>query len=388
MKGPSFTYPGYITSKLSISDAKIYSNVSLLNMLWLIGMGINGYKGLNLAAVDILKRCDIIYAESFTSVLSDKDLQSLNSIINKQIYVVRRWFVEDGREILETAKSKEVALITYGDPLIATTHSELCVRAVKNSVKVHILHNASGIVSIIGETGLHSYKFGRMATVMSEAQSAISVYNIIFDNLLVGSHTLLLTEYGQAEGEKHNFFLDPISVFKMLLEVERDQRYQILSHDTFAIVASRIGTDDQKIVSGKIRSLLQKDFGSGPHSIIITGAFHFTEEDAVVILTENIDPPTDNSQCIKRISTQMIERYAPKAKLAVKQMRITLQQENDAKNAKGMFEVLDNAEYYIADAERFLQQARFELAVLSMGYAEGLVDALRFQKGTNPWNSS
>ena len=55
---------------------------------------------------------------------------------------------------------------------------------------------------------------------------------------------------------------------------------------------------------------------------------------------------------------------------------------------KGMFEVLDNAEYYIADAERFLRQAKFELAVLSIGYAEGLVDSLRFQKDINPWTSS
>jgi diphthine synthase len=80
----------------------------------------------------------------------------------------------------------------------------------------------------------------------------------------------------------------------------------------------------------------------------------------------------------------MVERYAPKAKQAVQQMRDVVR--HDA-GSKGMFEVLDNAEYYIADAERFLRQARFELAVLSIGYAEGLVDALRFQKGINPWEN-
>jgi diphthine synthase len=53
-----------------------------------------------------------------------------------------------------------------------------------------------------------------------------------------------------------------------------------------------------------------------------------------------------------------------------------------------MFEVLDNAECYVADAERFLNQGKPELAVLSIGYAEGLVDALRFQKGINPWSPS
>ena len=51
-----------------------------------------------------------------------------------------------------------------------------------------------------------------------------------------------------------------------------------------------------------------------------------------------------------------------------------------------MYEVLDNAEHYISDSERFLMQGRYDLAVLSIGYAEGLIDALRFQKGINPWN--
>ena len=117
---------------------------------------------------------------------------------------------------------------------------------------------------------------------------------------------------------------------------------------------------------------------------IVTGALHFTESEAVLALTESADPPADNSQSIKRISTQMIERYAPKAKQAVQQMREVVRQDL---NSKGMFEVLDNAEYYIADAERFLRQAKFELAVLSIGYAEGLIDALRFQKGINPWET-
>ena len=105
---------------------------------------------------------------------------------------------------------------------------------------------------------------------------------------------------------------------------------------------------------------------------------------SIAVLTENIDEPADNSQSVKRISVQMVERYAPKAKQAVQQMRDIVRQNA---GSKGMFEVLDNAEYYITDAERFLRQAKFELAVLSIGYAEGLVDSLRFQKGINPWET-
>jgi diphthine synthase len=352
-------------------------------MLWFVGAGINGYRGLSLAALDVLRSCDVVYVERFTSALSDSDMQGLNSILGKEIRPVQRWFVEDGREILEVAKRNEIALVTYGDPLIATTHSELRSRAARNSVKTAVLHSASGIASIIGETGLHVYKFGRIVTMMSEPRSAVSVYNTIFENLLAGNHTLILTEYSHDESTEP-FFLDPASVFRMLLDAERDQKNQIVSSDTFAVVASRVGMADQRIASGKVGSLAKVDFGAGPHSVIVTGSLHFTESEAIAALTESIDGPADNSQNVKGISTQMVERYVPKAKQALQQMRDVVRQ---GANNEGMFEVLDNAEYYIADAERFLRQAKFELAVLSIGYAEGLIDALRFQKGINPWET-
>ena len=355
-------------------------------MLWFVGTGINGYRGLSIAALDVLRKCDIVYIERFTSALSEVDLQGLNSLLEIQTKPVQRWFVEDGRDLLEAARTKDVALVTYGDPLIATTHSELRSRAVKDSIKTAVLHSASGIASIIGESGLHVYKFGRMVTMMSELHSAVTVYDTIFQNLLAGSHTLILTEYKHNDDEsKEPFFLDPSSVFRMLIDAEHVHKHEIFSNDTFAVVASRVGVQDQKIISGKVKSLLKVEFGIGPHSVIIPGALHFTETQALASVTENIDQPTDNSQSAKRIEARMVECYAPKAKQAVQEVRKLIR--GGAGDNKGVFEVLENAECYLSDAERFLRQGKFELAVLSIGYAEGLIDALRYQKGINPWNT-
>jgi diphthine synthase len=354
-------------------------------MLWFVGTGINGYRGLSIAALEVLRKCDIVYVESFTSALSEVDIQGLNSLLKMHTKPVQRWFVEDGRDLLEAARTKDVALVTYGDPLIATTHGELYSRAAKNSIKTAILHSASGITSIIGESGLHVYKFGRMVTMTSELHSAVTVYNTIFQNLLSGSHTLILTEYSHNDESKEPFFLDPYSVFKMLLDAEQAHKHEIFSDDTFAVVASRVGNQDQKITSGKVKSLMKVDFGTGPHSLIVTGALHFTETQALASVTENIDEPTDNSQSINRIEAQMVERYAPKAKQAVQEMRKLISDGTSSNN--GIFETLENAECYITDAEGFLRQGKFELAVLSIGYAEGLIDALRYQKGINPWDS-
>jgi diphthine synthase len=354
-------------------------------MLWFVGIGINGYRGLSIAALDVLRKCDIVYIERFTGVLTEVDIQGLNSLLEMHTIPVQRWFVEDGRDLLEAARTKDVALVTYGDPLIATTYSELRSRATKNSIKTAILHSASGIASIIGESGLHVYKFGRMVTMTSELHSAVTVYNTIFQNLLAGSHTLILTEYNHNDESKEPFFLDPSSVFKMLLDAERAHKQEVFSDDTFAVVASRVGMQDQKITSGKVKSLMKLEFGIGPHSVIITGALHFTETQALASVTENIDEPADNSQSVNRIEAQMVERYAPKAKQAVQDVRKLIS--DGTGDNKGIFEVLENAECYIADSKQFLRQGKFELAVLSIGYAEGLIDALRYQKGINPWNT-
>ena len=46
--------------------------------------------------------------------------------------------------------------------------------------------------------------------------------------------------------------------------------------------------------------------------------------------------------------------------------------------------ILENAELYIRDAEKFLEDGQDEVSILSIGYADGLVDALRLAKGFDP----
>jgi len=118
-------------------------------MLTFIGIGIYGISGLSQKAAAILANCDLIYVERFTSSISNDDLQNLTSLFsssnNKQVIPVKRWFVEDGREILQEAKDRNVALLSYGDPMIATTFMELRLRAIDRNVKVEVVYGASGV---------------------------------------------------------------------------------------------------------------------------------------------------------------------------------------------------------------------------------------------------
>ena len=348
-------------------------------MLAFIGIGIYGISGLCQKAAAILASCDLIYVERFTSSISNDDLQNLTSLFsssnNKKVIPVKRWFVEDGREILQESKDRNVALLSYGDPMIATTFMELRLRAIDRSVRVEVVYGASGVTTLISECGLQIYKIGKIVTMMEDSQSAISVYNSVSTNLQLKCHTLILTEYRSNE-DNTIFFLDPRQVILRLLEAEKDLRYNIITFDSFIIVASRIGTKDQNILSGKVSSLLEIEYGQGPHSLIFPGKLHFIEEEGIMKLTETLDSPRDNTVFLDNIATRMIKKYVPMVHDEINQIRGRETSRLDYN--KKIVEMLDNAEYYVDDAINFMDQGKNELAVLSIGYADGLVDCLKY----------
>jgi len=343
-------------------------------MLWFVGLGISGTRSIPIEVVKIIQKADFVYLESFTSPIYKQQEEEIKNIVSGSFKIAKRWLVEDGQEILKASKSSTVVLLSYGDPYIATTHIELRTRAKLEKIETNTIHSASAITSMIGEAGLQFYKVGRIVTIMNEKKSVITPYTSIFKNLIQGLHSVILLEYNQDK----NYFLDPKDAISSLMDVEKEQKRNVVNNDTFAIVASRIGFETQKITSGKFSNLLEVDFGEPPHSIIITGKLHFTESDAINVLTECIDKPSDNSSRIKSTSVQMIERYVPMVRKALEEIRPLYN------NSKEFQEVFENAELYINDAENFLKQGKDENAVLSIGYADGLVDALRMAKGIDP----
>ena len=343
-------------------------------MLWFVGLGISGTKSIPIEVVKIIQEADIVYLEAFTSPISQMYEEEIKNMVNGSFKIAKRWLVEDGQEILKASKTSTVVLLAYGDPYMATTHIELRTRAELENIKTKTIHSASAITSMIGEAGLQFYKVGRVVTIMNEKKSTITPYTAIFKNLTQGLHSIILLEYNHDK----KYFLDPKNAISDLLDIEKEQKRSVLSNDTFAIIASRIGFETQKIIAGKFSNLLKIDFGEPPHSMIITGKLHFTESDAINVLAECLDKPSDNSDKIKSISVQMIEKYVPMVRKALEEIRLLY---NDSKEFQ---EVFENAKLYIDDAENFLKQGKDENAVLSIGYADGLVDALRIAKGIDP----
>jgi len=343
-------------------------------MLWFVGLGISNSKSIPLEAVEVLKKADIVYLEQFTSPISKSELAKIKSMSQAEFKDGKRWLVEDGNEILKNSKKNNVVLLSYGDPYIATTHIELRVRAIQEKIKTKTIHASSSITSMIGECGLQYYKVGKVATIMSDMKSLTTPYYVIYKNLIEGSHSVLLLEYNQDK----DFFFDPKDALKGLLETEKEQKRNVIKSSTYAVVASRIGMNNQKIVSGDISRLTKYDFGKPPHTIIIPGRLHFTESDALKVLSDCLDEPKDNSENTQKISIQMMKKYVPMVQEALEEIK------PHYKGEKEFQIILENAELYIKDAEKFLQDGKDEVAILSIGYADGLVDALRLAKGLDP----
>jgi diphthine synthase len=369
-------------------------------MLYIIGIGINEFESLPLGAMDILKNSDIVYVERFTGFISDEFVQGLSNKLHDMgpsksktdidIKFIKRWFVEDGREILENAQKSHVCVLVYGDPLVATTYNDLLVRAKKLSVDFKVIHSSSGILSLMGESGLQPYKFGKMVTMMTDQMSSISVYNTMYENISLGLHTLILTEYNNDDGKDNfqsssdPFFLSPNRVLELLLEREKEMKLVNFSNESYGMIASKVGQEESTFYSGTIESLLKLEYRGGPNSIIIPGRLHFTELDSIKYLTRMIDEPIDNTTRVSRLAHRMLDKYIPNTKVAVDNMYQLIRTKSSVLS-KEYAPVVENAENYLIDAQNFYNQGKLELAILSIGYAEGLIDSIRFQKNMNPW---
>ncbi len=251
-------------------------------MLYLIGLGIGGFKSISLSALDAVKNCDKVYLEIYTSFL--ENIPELEKLIDKKIFVVGRDFVETGDVMLSEAKDNDVAFFVVGDPLCATTHWDLLKRAKENNTDVSVIHNAS-IMSSIGATGLQVYKFGKVTSIAFKDNETLAEtpYNVLKENLSIGAHTLFLLDIRSEEKR----FMNVKQAIEQLLKIEEKRKEGIFTKDTICFGCARIGFQDEFIKAGKAQDLLKTDFGPPVHCLVVPAKqLHFLEEEAVAFFSK------------------------------------------------------------------------------------------------------
>jgi diphthine synthase len=238
--------------------------------LYFIGIGLNDEKDITVKGLEAVKKCDLIYLESYTSKLQ-VPVEKLEKLYEKEIIIADRKLVEQEAEktILKNAKTKGVAFLVIGDPMCATTHVDLMLRAKQAKIETQVIHNAS-IINAIGEIGLEIYKYGKITSIPFDNENVKAPYNVFINNLDKGMHTLFLLD------------LDPIK--NKYLTIKQAAEYLInqgVTKETKAIACARIGNDNPKIIYTEINKLKDKDFGKPPYCLIIPAEMHFMEEEAL-----------------------------------------------------------------------------------------------------------
>ena len=253
-----------------------------MSELVFVGLGLFDEKDVSLRGLEEIKEADTVFVEFYTSLMVGLSVRKLEKLIGKGVSVISRRHLEEenGQMILQKAEKGKTVLLVPGDPLIATTHVDLRIRAEKLGIKTRVIHGASIISAAIGLSGLQNYKFGRSVTVPFPESGFVSEtpYLVIKENGKMGLHTLCFLDV-KVEEEKYMTVKDGLEA---LLTVEKRKRKKVVTSDTVVIGIARAGSKAPVVKAGYTEEVMNYDFGKPPHTIIFPGKLHFMEAEALI----------------------------------------------------------------------------------------------------------
>ncbi len=249
--------------------------------IYFIGLGLYDEKDVTLKGLETAKKCDLVFAEFYTSLLAGTTMSRIEAMIGKTIRRLSREDVELNfeRTVLSEARDKDVAFLTAGDPMVATTHSDLRIRAKRMGIESYVIH-APSIYSAIAITGLQIYKFGKSATVAYPEKNwfPTSHYDVIRENRERGLHTMLFLDIKAHQ----NRYMTANEAMEILLQVEDRKGDGIFTPDTLVVVLARAGSLNPTLRAGYVKDMINEDFGRQPHVMVVPGRLHIVEAEYLV----------------------------------------------------------------------------------------------------------
>ncbi|MFP4115708.1 MAG: diphthine synthase [Candidatus Aenigmatarchaeota archaeon] len=242
-------------------------------MLSLIGLGLHDEKDISLRGLERAENSDRVFLEKYTSQW--KGRKGLEEVLDRKVEVVERSDLEEESDrITGLAGEEDVAVLIPGDPLVATTHTELLIQARKKGIETEVIHSSS-IYSAVTETGLQIYKFGKTTTIPfpRENYRPESPYDAIKENKERGLHTLTLLDIKDGEGMKASRGLE------YLLEIEEERGGDVISLEK-RVVALSLRGGESSIEYGPVKELLEGEF-STPAALVFPGELHEKEREAL-----------------------------------------------------------------------------------------------------------
>jgi diphthine synthase len=232
-------------------------------MLYLVGLGLNK-KGISGEGKESLERCKKIYIENYT-VDFPYSIPELEEALGCKIEPVGREFVE-GLTFIDEAKKKNVALLIYGNPLLATTHITILNECKNSKIQVKVIHSSSVFDGVL-ESGLQFYKFGKVASLpdWEDKGESESFMEIVKDNYKIGAHTLLLVDIG-------------LNIQNAIKQLEKASKNSGITLGKI-VLCQAVGTKNSRIFYKDFEELKYFDSVRKPYCFVLPGKLHFLEKE-------------------------------------------------------------------------------------------------------------
>jgi len=334
--------------------------------LRLVGLGLGSPRYLTEEAVRVMRSSEVVYLDRYTGFVSEELLDLLRSMIGDRLREAGRATLEDSaRSIVEEAADKDVCVAVPGDPLVATTHVSLLVLAARRGVEWSVVYGVSVLSAAASASGLTAYKFGRAVTIPRSPTHEVmeGIYRSILENTQRGLHTLILLDtagQGMSAGE----------AAAHLLEAEERLRYGLLVEDRLFIALARLGMSEERRLASRLGELGRMSLPPPPHLLILPGELHFHEREALKELL-GAEPSLVDTHRSLDPSRARAERYIDSAQRVLSSVR------EQVARGSAPEDPLELAESYVYDARVFLSSGRVEDSLVSVAYAEGILDCLR-----------
>ena len=253
-------------------------------ILTFIGLGLYDEKDVSLKGLYEIKHSDKVYAEFYTAKLTGTNKEKIKKNIGKNIELLSRVETEKGDKVISSALRENVIFLTCGDPMVATTHVDLRLRALKKGIKTRIIHGSSIFTAVPGLLGLQNYKFGRTTTLAYPEKDYFptSPYDVIKDNKKMGLHTLILLDIQAGS----NRYMTANEGMRLLLEIEEKRGKKIFNNDSIICVVTRAGSNKPIVAAGTFKNMINKNFGLPLHTLVVPGKLHFMEVEALEKLAQ------------------------------------------------------------------------------------------------------
>ena len=245
--------------------------------LLLVGMGMGRLEGMTTEAIHAATQADHRRYEAYTALWPVDELARLEATVGP-VQRVMRPEVEEPEELFALAKDSLVALLVVGDPLQATTHVDLELRAREVGIECRVFHGISITSVVTGAVGLSNYKFGRQTTLTYPYGDwiATSPMEVLAANWEQNLHTLALLDLdptGLGTGDQRPMRPeDAVQSMRLMWEKLQETVDEPLSEDYVRLAFRQMAT----------KLYLQQNFDDIP---VVLCADMGTPEQAIVTTT-------------------------------------------------------------------------------------------------------